>query len=50
MQSSRTHWIRVALITAYGILVFWLAAKTEENSEKNLVPELLVNDDQAFRS
>jgi hypothetical protein len=29
-----------------------MAAKTEENSnnEKNLVPELLVNDDQAFRS
>jgi hypothetical protein len=38
--------------TAYGILVFWMAAKTQENSnnEKNIVPDPLVNDDHAFRS
>ena len=29
-----THWIRVALITAYGVLAFWLSVRTFIRDER----------------
>ena len=35
-QLMLTHWLRVAIVTAYGVLIFWMLARSAFSSRLNL--------------